>query len=134
MASAANATCPGGNAIPAISSLPVPQDINVMVRPGSNASNHAMGMCCAPNPVHVTSGCPYLWCEVPRRYFNGSASHDAVAGQMSDCLIANSADDPTTGDPRAASWQFNTGARPGTATAKQLGLWALLVSGFMYLL
>ena len=134
MAAATNATCPGGDsAIPDAFSLPIPQNINVMVRTGSNASNHAMEVCCAPNRVQVTTGCPYLWCELPRRFFNESSDPAYVGVKVSACL--RSAANFTDGDSRGTVFQFNAGARAGTATAKQMGLWVLLVSGLIsYLL
>ncbi len=132
MVAAANATCPGGDsAIPDAFALPIPQNINVMVRTGSNVSNHAMEVCCAPNRVQVTTGCPYLWCELPRRYFNESSDPASVGSKVSACLGTNFAD----GDSRGTVFQFNAGARAGTATTKQMGLWVLFVSGLIsYLL
>ena len=132
MALATNTTCPSeDSAIPDIHNLPIPQNINVMVNAGSNISDHAMQVCCAPNPVHVTEGCPYLWCEVPQQYFhNGSARHDDVISSMSACLGDAGRGNSTGGESRGTSWQFNSGSRPGTATAKQVGVWVLLVSAF----
>lgn len=134
MAATTNATCPGGDsAIPDASSLPIPQNINVMVRTGTNVSNHAMLVCCEPNPVQVTTGCPYLWCELPRRYFNESSDPAFVGNKVSACLGRTA--NLTDGDSRGTVFQFNAGSRPGTATAKQMGLWVLLVSGIIsYLL
>ena len=132
MALATNTTCPWEHsAIPDIHNLPIPQNINVMVNAGSNASDHSMQVCCAPNPVHVTEGCPYLWCEVPQRYFhNGSARHDDITWSMPTCLRNARRDNSTGGESRGASWQFNAGARAGTATAKQIGVLVLFMSGF----
>ena len=131
MAPAANATCPGGLALPSIHNLPVPQNINIMVSTGSNASAHPMEVCCAPNPVHVTEGCPYLWCEVPQRYFqSGPTSRDSVISSMSGCLSSAGGDSFTNGEPGGTSWQFNAGGQAETVTAKQIGLWVLVVSGF----
>jgi hypothetical protein len=129
----ANSSCPGGNtALPDINTLPIPQNINIMARTGSNTSNHAMETCCEPSPVQVAEGC-YLWCEVPQRYFNVSTRNDEVASRMSACLRA-AVGGNYTDESRITGWQFNAGARTGMTTAKQIGLWVLLVSGFIYIL
>ena len=128
---AANATYPGRTALPDIQNLPVPQNINVMVSTGSDASDHLMEVCCAPNLVHVTEGCPYLWCEVPQRYFqNGPTSHNSVISSMSVCMSSAGGDSLSNGDPGGVSWHFNAGFQTETVTAKQIGLWVLVVSGF----
>ena len=40
----------------------------------------------------------YLWCEVPRRYFNGSASRGDVSGSMSLCVRAANRGKDTSGE------------------------------------
>lgn len=82
----ANTTCPDSS-IPDIASLPVPHNINLMVIPGSNASYHPMVTCCEPNPVQVVNEC-WLWCEVPKSYFDHGASHQAVTDATSSCIRA----------------------------------------------
>ncbi len=129
----ANATCLGNSAIPDIHNLPIPQNINVMVRAGSNASNYAMEVCCTPSRVQVAQGC-YLWCEVPSRYFNGSTRKEDVAQEMSACVRVAMGTNLTDNESRITGWQFNAGARAGIATAKQIVFWALLVSGLISLL
>ncbi len=131
MASPTTTSCPGGNsAVPDLRSLPIPQNINVMVRTGTNTSNPAMSTCCAPNRVQIVDGC-YLWCEVPRRYFNGSTSQSGVTSSLMSCIRAANRGRNNTDESIITGWQFNTGARAAgtTATAKQIGLWVLLVSG-----
>lgn len=130
----ANSSCPLGNsALPSIVTLPIPQNINVMVRMGTSTSNLAMSTCCAPSRVQIVDGC-YLWCEVPRRYFNGSSSRDDVMFEMAACITATNTGRNITNDSVITGWQFNTGARAGTGTAKGIGLWVLLVSGFLHVL
>ncbi len=131
MASPTSTGCPGGNsALPAIETLPIPQNINVMVRTGTNTSNYAMTTCCAPKRVQIADGC-YLWCEVPPRYFNNSADHDAVMYSMSACIRAANRGKNLTDESVITGWQFNAAARAGTGTAKLVAIWALLVSGLI---
>ncbi|KAG7285286.1 hypothetical protein NEMBOFW57_009908 [Staphylotrichum longicolle] len=124
----ANSSCPGGNsALPSIVTLPIPQNINVMVRTGTNTSNLAMSTCCAPSRVQIVDGC-YLWCEVPRRYFNGSSNRDNVMFEMGACIRATNSGSNITNDSVITGWQFNAGARAGPAgMAKQIGLWNFAV-------
>lgn len=128
----AYAGCPAGNSgIPAIESMPIPQNINVMVRAGTNTSNHAMTTCCAPNRVQIVDGC-YLWCEVPRHYFNTSAGRDGVSGAMRQCIRAANRGRNNTDESVITGWQFNAAGRTaGAGMVKQMGLWALLVSGLV---
>ncbi len=130
----ATATYPGDNsAIPAIESLPIPQNINVMVPTGTNTSNYAMTTCCAPSRVQIVDGC-YLWCEVPRRYFNNSASHNDVTSSMLACIRAANRGKDTSGESVITGWQFNAGGKIGAGTVRQVGVWVLLVSALMYIL
>ncbi len=102
-----------------------------MVNTGSIVTDHPMEVCCAPNPVHVTEGCPYLWCEVPQRYFQDApTSHSGVISSMSVCMSSAGSDNHINGEIRGTSWQFNAEARAGTVTAKQIGLWVLVLSRF----
>ena len=68
-----------------------------MIRTGTNTSNDATTTCCAPSRVQIVDGC-YLWCEVPRRYFNGSASRGDVSGSMSLCVRAANRGKDTSGE------------------------------------
>ncbi|KAK4100091.1 hypothetical protein N658DRAFT_428383 [Parathielavia hyrcaniae] len=123
-----NTTCPG-NAIPDITNLPVPQDINVFVTTGTNASYPPMEACCqlnAPNAIHAIDEC-WIWCEIPTTYFNGT-DKDGARSKMSACLrLGNTARSGT-------GFQMNTAARPGIGSLKEIGLWALVLSGFVYIL
>ena len=125
-----NATCPGNASIPSIESLPVPQDINVMVIPGSNASYPPMRACCQPNKVAVVNDC-WLWCEVPKSYFERDASQQQVQDATSGCLRAYGRNGTA---PEIIGWQFNTGARAGMWTVKELGVLVLALSGLTYIL
>lgn len=49
---------------------------------------------------------------------------------MSVCLSSAGGNNFTNGEPRGTGWQFNAGAQAETVTAKQIGLWVLVVSGF----
>lgn len=125
----ANTTC-SDSAIPDIISLPIPQNINVMVVPGSDASYPPMVTCCQPNRVQVVNNCS-LWCEVPKSYFDNGANHQDVTDATSACLRRNARNG--TG-PRITGWQFNAGARTGMWTAKEIGVLVLALSGLMYIM
>ncbi|RKU46598.1 hypothetical protein DL546_006118 [Coniochaeta pulveracea] len=126
----ANTTCGDPTAIPELSSLPIPQDINVLAVPGSNVSSAPMVTCCQPNPVHVVNNCT-LWCEIPKSYFDNGASHDTVSAALSTCLRTNMGNSTS---PSAAGFQFNSGVRTGGWTVKELGVFVLGLSGLMYAL
>lgn len=125
----ANITCPD-SALPDIASLPIPKNISVMVVPNSDTSYAPMVPCCQPNPVQVVNDCS-LWCEVPKSYFNNSASHQAVQDATSACLRANGRNSTA---PRIIGWQFSAGARTGMWTAKEIGILVLALSGLVYIL
>lgn len=125
----ANTSC-SDTAIPDIMSLPIPQNINVMVVPGSNASFPPMVTCCQPNPVQVVNNCS-LWCELPKSYFEKGASHQDVQDQTSNCLRVNGGNNTR---PKITGWQFNAGARTGSWTVKEAGILVLALSGLVYLI
>ena len=91
-----------------------------------------MSRCCAPSRVQIVDGC-YLWCEVPQRYFDGSTDESGVTYSFLACIRTANIGRNATDESIMTGWQYNTGARAaGTmATAKQMGLWLLLVSGLM---
>lgn len=127
----ANATCPGDTSIPSIESLPIPQDINVMVVPGSNTSYPPMTTCCQPNKVEVVNDC-WLWCQIPQSYFDhDGASQQDVQDATSSCLRVNGQN--ATG-PKITGWQFNASARAGMWTVKEMGVLVLALSGLTYVL
>lgn len=115
---APTSTCPAGNSLPELKTLPIPQNVSVAVIPGSNASDFVMVTCCSPNPVHIADGC-YEWCEAP-------STHPDIES-FGGCLVANhrdlnksdilgfSNDAPGRGSP--------------SMTFTQLGVWVLFVSG-----
>ena len=78
----ANVTCPPRNQLPTHGNLPIADDIDYVLRAGTNTSDLAMTACCAPNPVNFVDGC-FLWCEYPNRYSNESLT------QFSACIIEN---------------------------------------------
>ncbi|KAK3905791.1 hypothetical protein C8A05DRAFT_12426 [Staphylotrichum tortipilum] len=125
-----NFTCPlGPSALPALSTLPIPQNINVVVRPGVGTSREAMAACCAPSPVAVASGC-YLWCEIPARYFNNSANHDTVSQHVTACIRAENKGEGGTVEPSGTGVQFSAAGRMGGV--RGVGMWVLLVSGLAW--
>lgn len=74
--------------------LPIPDNVTYTVIPGNNASDPWMVDCCAPNTVHVISGC-WEWCEITSDMasFNISSPDDHTAqvnAAFSTCLTANS--------------------------------------------
>jgi hypothetical protein len=113
--------------MPAIESLPIPQNINAIVLPGTNTSDPAMVTCCAPNRVQIVDGC-YLWCEIPASYLDGTDDAGARSA-TSSCLEEHGRNYK---ESRITGWQFNAGTRAGAGSAKQLGLWALALSGVVY--
>ncbi|OIW25431.1 hypothetical protein CONLIGDRAFT_93329 [Coniochaeta ligniaria NRRL 30616] len=128
-----NTTCPDA-ALPDLSSLPIPQNINVMAVPGSDISYFPMQACCQPNRVQVVNNCT-LWCEVPPTFFNNGRSHQEVQDSTSNCLRVNGLN--STG-PKIIGWQFNgppnAGARTGMWTVKEIGVFVLAFSGLVYVL
>ncbi|KAK4033073.1 hypothetical protein C8A01DRAFT_50265 [Parachaetomium inaequale] len=124
----ANTTCPSAS-IPAIESLPVPQNINLMIIPGTDTAARPMVPCCAPNPVQLVNDC-WLWCEIPASYFNGTDKEGARQAS-SACLETNGRN--LTGS-RITAWQFNAAGRVGTGSVREIGLWVLAVSGLVYML
>ena len=125
-----NMTCPlGPSGVPAIAALPVPQNINVVVRPGVSTTKEAMAACCAPSRVQIVDGC-YLWCEIPARYFNHSANHDTVVQQMTSCIRAENKGKNTTDEAIGTGFQFNAAGRVGVV--RGVGVWVLLVSGLVW--
>lgn len=131
-ASTPASSCRPYTEIPEFNSLPIPQNINVVATPGNDTSYPPMQLCCAPNRVQIVDGC-YLWCEIPRAYFNNTDKNGAMGG-FGACLTAQKRRTNTT-DPRIIGYQFNAAARPrmmGSAT--QIGLWVLALSGLIYAL
>jgi hypothetical protein len=128
----ANAICGNPAAIADLDSLPIPHNINLMAIPGLNASYPPMVTCCQPNPVHVDN-CT-LWCEIPKSYFNNSASHDAVQAATAACLRSTQQSLNSTLEPYITAWQFNSGIRVEMWTVKEMGVLVLALSGLMYML
>ncbi|KAK3906176.1 hypothetical protein C8A05DRAFT_29962 [Staphylotrichum tortipilum] len=127
---AGNITCPlGPSALPVISTLPIPQNINVVVRPGVSTADEAMAACCSPNRLQIADGC-YLWCEIPARYFNQSADHDTMSQHMTSCIRAENKGRNITNEAIITGFQFNVAGRVGVA--RGLGVWVLLVSGLVW--
>jgi hypothetical protein len=115
-----------------LSTLPIPQDINLMAVPGLNASYPPMVTCCQPNPVHLDN-CT-LWCEIPTSYFNNGASHDTVQSATSACLHSNEQSSNSTWQPSIAGWQFNSGIQLGMWSGREMGVLVLALSGLVYML
>ncbi|KAK3290596.1 uncharacterized protein B0H64DRAFT_446908 [Chaetomium fimeti] len=122
-------TCPGA-AIPDISNLPIPHDINLMVIPGASTQDPAMVVCCEPNPVQIVNGC-WLWCEVPASYFVNGTPDNAVQQAVATCLRTNGRNFT---EPRITGWQFNAAGRVGAGSVKTVSLWVLALSGLVYVL
>lgn len=114
-----NVTCPPGNTLPEIASLPIPQNIPVIVIPGSNASDVSMVNCCYPEPVAVADSC-YEWCEVPK---------NTSVMEFGNCLRING---KTNNQSSIVGFQSDAPPAP-SATIMKLGLWTLLVSGLVAL-
>jgi len=124
-----NAVCRPYTEIPDFVNLPIPQNINVVATPGNDTSYPPMKACCEPNRVQIVDGC-YLWCEMPKRYFNGT-DKDSARSSFSSCLVFQQGN---TTDRRITGYQLNAATRPGLGSAKQVGLWALALSGLIYVL
>ncbi|OIW22407.1 hypothetical protein CONLIGDRAFT_697571 [Coniochaeta ligniaria NRRL 30616] len=125
----ANTSC-DDNFIPDPKSLPIPQDINVMIAPGSNTSLTPMVTCCQPNPVQVVDSCT-LWCELPKSYFDRGASHQDVEDAASNCLRVNRGNSTW---PKSHGFQMNVGARTGSWTVKKSGILVLALAGLVHLM
>ncbi len=124
--------CLGPTAMADISTMPIPQNINVFVRPGNDTANIAMTNCCAPSRVQIVDGC-YIWCEIPKRYFNNTKDHGTISAEMSSCMRAvNRGLNDTKDVPTITGSQFNAAGRVGMV--KGLGAWVLLVSGLVWAL
>lgn len=119
--------CPPRTEMPEFSNLPIPKNINVVGTPGNDTSYLPMEACCEPNPVQIVDRC-YLWCEIPKRYFDGTDKERAKSA-MSACLSFYRKD---SSDLRVVGFQFNAAARPGMVSAKQIGLWVLALSSLSY--
>ncbi|KAB5586294.1 hypothetical protein GE09DRAFT_1049259 [Coniochaeta sp. 2T2.1] len=125
----ANTSCPD-DALPDVKSLPIPQNINVMVAPGSDASFPPMVTCCQPNPVQVVDHCT-LWCELPKSYFDKGESRGDVDNKAASCLRLHGGN---TTWPKISGFQLNAGGRTGSWTVKQASIMALALSGLVYLM
>ncbi|KAB5522869.1 hypothetical protein GE09DRAFT_1154428 [Coniochaeta sp. 2T2.1] len=125
------ANCPS-DSIPAIESLPVPHDINLMIIASTNASSpqkDQMVTCCKPNQVQVVNDC-WLWCEIPKAYYDKyHGDKDAVRDGTSACVRGSS---NTTSAPAIQGWQFNTGTRTGICSGKEMAVVVLALSGLIY--
>ncbi|CAK7220336.1 hypothetical protein SCUCBS95973_004124 [Sporothrix curviconia] len=121
----ATATCPPGNQLPEVTTLPIPLNVSVAVIPGSNVSDSVMVACCSPNPVNIADGC-YEWCEAPKAYNS--------LDKFSNCLVANHRN-----LNQSDILGFHAGsAAPGrlapptttmAVTVVGLGVWMLFLSG-----
>lgn len=128
-----NAGCPPSSEMPGFINLPIPQNINVVATPGNDTSYPPMKACCEPNRVQIVDGC-YLWCEIPKRYFNGT-DKDGARSTLGSCLMSHKLrGNNTRSELRITGYQFNAAARSGMGSAKQLGLWVLALSGLIYVL
>jgi hypothetical protein len=128
--STTTSTCGPVSEMPGIDSLPIPQNINVVSTPGNDTAYPPMASCCAPNRVQIVDGC-YLWCEIPKSYFNGT-DNDGAGSAFSTCLRLRRGDDDAV---RITGYQFSAAAaRPGVGSAKQIGVWVLALSGLIYVL
>ncbi|CAK7235496.1 hypothetical protein SBRCBS47491_009312 [Sporothrix bragantina] len=117
----ATATCPPGNSLPEITTLPIPLNVSVVVIPGSNASDPAMVACCSPNPVSVVEGC-YEWCHLPQQLNNDYQWFDS-------CLVMNGRNINKSSITGFHSANAALGRLSPTTTVAGLGVWALVVSG-----
>ena len=125
-----NLTCPlGPSALPSITTLPIPQTINVVVRPGVSTTKEAMAACCVPSRVQIVDGC-YLWCEIPGRWFNHSANHDTVVQQMTACIRAENKGVNITDEAIGTGFQFSAAGRVGVV--KGVGWWVVVVAGLVW--
>ncbi|KAB5582836.1 hypothetical protein GE09DRAFT_1211457 [Coniochaeta sp. 2T2.1] len=128
---ATNTFCPTDR-IPDIVSLPVPQNINLIIVPGSDATYPSMVSCCQPNKVEIVTRC-WLWCEIPKSVFNGT--DEKGAQYLTKICLKNHGRESNDLAGSITGWQFNAGIRAGTAgTMKQMDVWMLSISGWIYLM
>ena len=117
-----NATCPPRNQLPTHGNLPIADDIDYVLRAGTNTSDLAMTACCAPNPVNFVDGC-FLWCEYPNRYSNESLT------QFSTCIVENGGEEAALAGslPDSAT---STGAPSMMALALAVLIFSLMSSAW----
>ncbi len=123
-------SCRPASEIPDLSNLPIPQNLNVVATPGNDTSFPPMAICCAPNLVQIVDRC-YLWCEIPKSYFNGTDKNGAMSG-FSACMLLHK---PDTDGLRITGYQFNAAPRLGAmGSARRIGVWVLALSGLIYMM
>ncbi|KAF7558506.1 hypothetical protein G7046_g5654 [Stylonectria norvegica] len=118
-------TCPQ-NSIPEPASLDIPHDINAGFTPKSNASEAAMAICCAPNPVHVAQNCT-LWCELPDDFMKGLSKGDDISTALISCLKRT--------DVNGSSIRTTAGQRSSAQRASATSLTSIVCAlNFLFLL
>ncbi len=128
-----NITCRPYSEMPDISTLPIPQNINVVSTPGSNTSYPPMERCCAPSLVQIVDRC-YLWCEIPKRYFNGTDKRGAIDA-ISTCMsLQRNWTDKEEHGGRITGFQMNAAGRVGVGSVRRIGVWVLALSGLVNVL
>jgi hypothetical protein len=120
-----NATCPPGHGLPEFGALGIPANLTTFFIPGTNISDASMTTCCAPNLVHVASGC-YEWCEVPSSRLHNSSKQD-IEIDMGNCLEDNGRDFNQTGGILGV--HVANGADARAMTIGECWIWLMVVSG-----
>ncbi len=129
-ASIPNITCRPKTEMPDFVNLPIPQNINVFGTPGHDTSYYPMAACCAPSLVQIVDRC-YLWCEIPKRYFNGTDKNGA-RDAITSCMVLQMYKNETEG--RIMGVQMNGVGRVGVGSVTRVGILVLALSGLVYVL
>ncbi|KAK4153558.1 hypothetical protein C8A00DRAFT_33719 [Chaetomidium leptoderma] len=64
----------------------IPQTIDFVVAPGTNASVPWIAECCAPNAVSITNRC-YVWCQIPDSRLHRDESSGKWSSDIGNCLV-----------------------------------------------
>lgn len=102
--------------------------LNVFMTAAEGVSKAAVAECCYPKILNVANDC-VMWCEVPPKYLQEAKTgrKTPAVSAMSDCIRAKS-----NGTMLSATMKSASAAADMTHGRKTvLGLWALLLAGYM---
>ncbi|KAH7038360.1 uncharacterized protein B0I36DRAFT_316045 [Microdochium trichocladiopsis] len=128
--STTNMTCDTGPTTgqwsPDFVQLNIPPHLHAFTITAANETAvQAMLECCSPNLPNLAQLC-YLWCEVPKEYYNGTITKDTSPGGVMDAFHRCLTD---KGAKLGISGYQNAGVARSGPTIMAVGLWGLMVSG-----
>ncbi|TPX12164.1 uncharacterized protein E0L32_007050 [Thyridium curvatum] len=124
-------SCGPPNSMPDWAGLPeIPANLTVAATPGRSPQDvPAFNATCWPSEVHVAQGC-YLWCEIAQRYYvDGDKSPEHAIDNFRATFGGSQAGMNRT-EPRISGYRV-AGSGRVEVSAKMLGTWLLVVSGFL---